>query len=199
MPTSTMAGSAAPQRPQSTPLFESEMLPYLDQIHFAALGLAHNPADAEDLTQETFTKAFAAYHRFDKGTNAYAWLYRILTNTFITGYRKKQRRPAQSNTETVEDWQLAELESHTPAGLKSAETQALERLPDAQIKRALQELPYDYRLVVYFADIEGFTYREIADIVDTPIGTITSRLHRARRRLRIRLGNYARRPARAPY
>lgn len=164
---------------------------YLDQLYGAAIRMTHNPQDAEDLVQETYAKAYQSFHQFKPGTNLRAWLYRILTNTFINSYRKAQRQPKTTDDAEVTDWQLARAESHTSTGLRSAETEALERIPSETITAALESLSPDFREAVLLADVDGFSYKEIAEIMDTPIGTVMSRLNRGRKQLREMLREYA--------
>jgi RNA polymerase sigma-70 factor, ECF subfamily len=174
-------------------LFEEQALQYMDQLYAAALRMTRNPADAGDLVQETYMKAYAAFKSYEQGTNLKAWLYRILTNTFINSYRKNQREPYQGAIDELEDWQLGGAESLTQGRTtRSAEAEAIDHLPDSDVKAALQAIPEDFRLAVYLADVEGFSYQEIADIMKTPVGTVMSRLHRGRRLLRDLLADYAR-------
>jgi RNA polymerase sigma-70 factor (ECF subfamily) len=190
-------GSAAQASSAETPAerdarFERDAMPLLDQLYSAAVRMARNPTDAEDLVQETFLKAYSAFTSFSQGTNLKAWLYRILTNTHINGYRREKRRPIQAPTNEITDWQLVHAESHTSSGLRSAEVEAMDRLPDNDVKSALEQLPDEFRTAVYLADVEGFPYKEIAQIMGTPVGTVMSRLHRGRRQLRDQLSEIAR-------
>jgi len=171
--------------------FEEQAIPFMDQLYAAAMRMTRNPADAADLVQETFVKAYGSWSTFTQGTNLKAWLYRILTNTYINIYRKRQREPYQGTIDELEDWQLGGAESTTATHGRSAEAEAIDRMPASVVKDALQEVPEDFRLAVYLADVEGFSYQEIADIMKTPIGTVMSRLHRGRRMLRELLADYA--------
>lgn len=171
--------------------FEEQALPYMDQLYAAAMRMTRNPADAADLVQETFVKAFQAFRSFEQGTNLKAWLYRIQTNTYINLYRKRQRDPYRGSIDELEEWQLADATSATATTSRSAEAEAIDHLPDSDVKDALAAMPEDFRLAVFLADVEGFSYQEIADIMKTPVGTVMSRLHRGRKLLRERLRDYA--------
>ncbi|GLU47290.1 sigma-70 family RNA polymerase sigma factor [Nocardiopsis ansamitocini] len=192
MATIELQRPADPAEVTETPDFAEAVTPFADQLYPAALRMTRNTADAEDLVQETFAKAFANFHQFRAGTNLRAWLYRILTNTFINGYRKKQREPRQEATDEIKDWQLAAADTHASTGSRSAEAEVLDRLPDSAIRHALAELPEEFQLVVYLIDVEGYSYKEVAARMGTPLGTVMSRLHRARRQLRVLLADYAR-------
>jgi RNA polymerase sigma-70 factor, ECF subfamily len=175
---------------ERTARFERDAMQYTNQLYAAAMRYTKDPHDAQDLVQDTYAKAFTSFHQFEPGTNLKAWLYRILTTTFINTYRKDQRRPLISDGE-VEDWQLAASASHTSDQGKSAEDEVLENLPDGDVKRALHEIPEEFRLAVFYADVEGYSYKEIADILGIPAGTVMSRLHRGRKLLRVLLLDYA--------
>lgn len=170
--------------------FERDAMGYLDQLYSAALRMTRNPTDAEDVVSETYAKAFASFHQFKPGTNLRAWLFRILTNTYINTYRKAQRQPVAGG-DSVEDWQLAAAANHDSVGLRSAEMEALDHLPDSRVSEALNSLAPDFRTAVYLADVEGFSYKEIAEIMGTPIGTVMSRLNRGRAQLRGQLAEAA--------
>ena len=162
--------------------FETDALPLLNGMYSSALRLTRNPADAEDLIQETFLRAYRGFHQFEEGTNLKAWLYRILTNTFINSYRKKQREPQTISDDEVQDWYL--YSKMAERGVEpSAETSVIESLPDEDVQAALADLPEQFRIAVMLADVEGFSYKEIADITEVPIGTVMSRLHRGRKAL----------------
>ena len=175
---------------ERTARFERDAMQYTNQLYAAALRYTKDPHNAQDLVQDTYAKAFTSFHQFEPGTNLKAWLYRILTTTFINTYRKDQRRPLISDGE-VEDWQLAAAASHTSDLGKSAEDEVLENLPDGDVKRALQEIPEEFRLAVFYADVQGYSYKEIAEILGIPAGTVMSRLHRGRKLLRVLLMDYA--------
>ena len=162
--------------------FERDVVPLLPGLYSSALRMTRNPADAEDLVQETFLRAYRGFAGFKEGTNLKAWLYRILTNTFINSYRKKQREPVTVPDDNVEDWYLYDRLAAQGAEA-SAETTVLDAMPDEDVKAALEALPEGFRLAVLLADVEGFSYKEIAEMLDIPIGTVMSRLHRGRRSL----------------
>jgi len=180
--------------------FERDAMPYVGQLYAAAMRMTRNPADAEDLVQETMLKAYRAYDTFQEGTNLKAWLYRILTNTYINRYRKAQRRPTETDLGEVEDLYLyRRLGSEDTAEMsRSAEDQLLEGLVESDIKEAVEALPEHFRLPVLLADLEGFSYKEIAEILDIPIGTVMSRLHRGRRQLQRALWEFASRRGLVP-
>jgi RNA polymerase sigma-70 factor, ECF subfamily len=162
--------------------FERDAVPLLSGMYSSALRMTRNPSDAEDLVQETFLRAYRGFAGFQEGTNLKAWLYRILTNTFINSYRKKQREPKTVPDENVEDWYLYDRLA-AQSSEASAEATVLEAIPDEDVKEALDALPEAFRMAVLLADVEGFSYKEIAEILDIPIGTVMSRLHRGRRAL----------------
>jgi RNA polymerase sigma-70 factor, ECF subfamily len=167
--------------------FHRDAIPLMDQLYRGALRLTCNRPDAEDLVQETMLRAYAGFRSFRDGTNLIAWLYRIMHNTWVNNYRKQRRRPVEFSVDHITEARQADFAARGPTSLRSAELEALESLPDAEIKEALLTLREEYRMVVYYADVEGFRYSEIADIMNTPTGTVMSRLHRGRRQLRTRL------------
>jgi RNA polymerase sigma-70 factor, ECF subfamily len=171
--------------------FEREVIPLLDTLFAAAMRMTLQRTDAEDLVQETMVRAYAGFRSFQQGTNLTAWLFRIQGNTHINNYRKRTRRPTETLTDTIHDWQLAANAERSPRALRSAEVEVLESLPDNDIRKALDALPEEFRMAVYYADIEGLAYKEIRDIVGTPFGTVVSRIHRGRSRLRVLLAELA--------
>jgi len=171
--------------------FERDVIPYMRQLYPAAVRITGNPSDAEDLVQETIAKAYRSFHQFTPGTNLRAWLYRIMANTGNSAFRKQRREPPLSLYGDVQEVPAQAGPQAEP--VKSAEAEALERLPDSDVLQALRELPEGFRAVVYLADIEGYAYKEIAEMLDVPLGTVMSRLHRGRARLRKKLAAYDRR------
>ena len=173
--------------------FAEQAMPFMDSLYAAAMRMTRNPADAEDLVQETYLKAYRAFGGFEQGTNLRAWLYRILTNTFINTYRSKKRRPEQVDVDEVEDLYLYKKLSSTDASAlgRSAEDELFDLFTDDEVKAAIEALPEQFRMAVLLADIEGFSYKEIAEILDIPIGTVMSRLHRGRKALQKALYEFA--------
>ncbi len=172
--------------------FERDALQYLDALYAGAMRFTSNPTEAEDLVQETMMKAYKAFNQYQDGTNLKAWLFRIMQNTFISDYRKKRREPLLTSTDDMEEWQMSRLESSARTALPSAEDIVLDKLPDGDVLDALKALPDEFRNAVYLADVEGFSYAEIAQIMNTPTGTVMSRIHRGRKRLRESLAEHAR-------
>jgi RNA polymerase sigma-70 factor (ECF subfamily) len=171
--------------------FEEQALPLMPQLFGAALRWTRNPSDAEDLVQETLAKAFTAWDKFEQGTNLKAWLFRIMTNTHINLYNKKSKDQAKTALDDLEDWQVGGGESLTSVTTRSAEAEALDNMPADIIKNAMNELPDEFRMVVYYAVVEGLPYAEIAEVMQTPVGTVMSRLHRGKKMLRTLLHDYA--------
>ncbi|MEX2421703.1 MAG: sigma-70 family RNA polymerase sigma factor [Actinomycetota bacterium] len=176
--------AAPPEDPVLRARFERDVLPLLTNLYGAALRLTRDPQDAEDLVQETYLRAYRGFEGFREGTNLRAWIYRILTNTFINSYRKKQREPVtvSASDEDTPDWYLYDRIGSSVAE-PSAENEVLEQIPDEDVQRALEDLPEVFRMAVLLADVEGFSYKEMAEILDIPIGTVMSRLHRGRKAL----------------
>jgi RNA polymerase sigma-70 factor, ECF subfamily len=170
--------------------FEAEVLPHLDRLYSAALRYTRDPTDAEDLVQESIAKAYRSFHQYRQGTNLKAWLYRILHTTYISMYRKAQRRPQETLQEELDDYSF--YDEIARSGGPSAEREVLDSFTADEVKQALAELPESFRVAVYLADVEGFAYKEIAEIMDTPVGTVMSRLHRGRKALQKALSDYAR-------
>lgn len=172
-------------------MFERQVMPLVDRLYGAAMRYTRDPIDAEDLVQETMVKAYRSFHQYQQGTNLKAWLYRVLHTTYLSIYRKRQRRPAESLRDQVDDRALAQAPAATGTSI-SAEAEVLGAITDEEVRAALAELPEQFRMAVYLADVEGFAYKEIAEIMGTPVGTVMSRIHRGRKGLQDALGRYAR-------
>jgi len=172
--------------------FEAAAMPYLDPLYNAAYRMARNPQDAEDLVQETYLKAYKYYDKFEEGTNLKAWLFKILKNTFINSYRKKQQAPPKADFADIEESFETIVRDDSGQQARTPEEELLEKVLDEDVQHAIEELPHDYRMVVLLADLEGFSYKEIADILEIPVGTVMSRLYRGRRLLEEALLKYAR-------
>jgi RNA polymerase sigma-70 factor (ECF subfamily) len=172
--------------------FEQQAIPLMPQLYGAALRWTRNPSDAEDLVQEAMAKAFVAWAQYQQGTNLKAWLYRIMTNTHINSYNKKAKDPSKGGLDELKDWQLGDAKSLTAITSRSAELEALDNLPSEVIRKSLLEIPEEFRMVVYYAVVDGLPYAEIAEVMGTPVGTVMSRLHRGKKLLRVLLAEYAR-------
>ena len=172
--------------------FEDAAMPFLDSLYNTAYRMARNPEDAEDLVQETYLKAYKYYDKFQEGTNFKAWLFKILKNTFINTYRKKQQTPRQGDFAEIEDAFEIQVSEEIRDRHKTPEDLALEGVLDADVQRAIRELPPDYRIAVLLADLEDLSYKEIASVLDVPVGTVMSRLYRGRKLLESELLKYAR-------
>jgi RNA polymerase sigma-70 factor, ECF subfamily len=186
------ASPKAETEAELTARFERDAIPLLDVLYGSARRLTRNRADAEDLVQDTMVKAYSHFRSFSEDTHLRAWLFRIMHNTWINNHRKTRHRPTEHLSGEITDWQQAAQQRHHSAGCRPAEVQVLEELPDRKVVEALEALPENFRMTVYYADVHGYRYREIAEIMDTPIGTVMSRLHIARRRLRESLADLAR-------
>jgi RNA polymerase sigma-70 factor (ECF subfamily) len=178
--------------PEDKARFQRDALPLLDSLYAGALRMTRNPADAEDLVQDTMLRAYRSFHRFEEGTNLKAWLFRIMTNAYINTYRKKQREPQKVSQDDIEEFDLyQELKNREESYAETPESQVLSGLLDSDIIEAIDDLPEQFRMAVILSDIEGFSYAEMAEIMDVPLGTVMSRLHRGRKALQKRLFDLA--------
>lgn len=191
-PSADMQMPTAGKPPEDRAAFEAAAMPFLDSLYNTAYRLSRNTEDAEDLVQETFLKGYRSYAQFTPGTNLKAWLFKILKNTFINEYRRKQAAPYKSDFAEIEEAFESQLAPEAAGQMKNPEEEALENVFDEDVQRALDHLPADYRMAVLLADIEGFSYREIAEILEIPVGTVMSRLYRGRKLLEEVMLRYAR-------